>query len=187
MPNHIRNELKFKGNCLKIKSLLECIADKEIGIGSIDFNKIIPMPDTIQNSNGDEWYWWSVENWGTKWNAYEQESLDDDDLELLNENENGTITIWFQTAWSAPHKVIEALAKFDPDIQISHYWADEDIGYNCGKALYVGGEVIEDCYYHGGIVGTEFACKIWGGTPADFHLGLNKDKTDYIYKEELDV
>ena len=54
MPNHIRNKLKFKGNCLKIKSLLKCIADKEIGIGSIDFNKIIPMPDSIECSNGDE-------------------------------------------------------------------------------------------------------------------------------------
>ena|GEM_PF-3873993 len=45
-----------------------------------DFNSIVPMPEHIQNCHEEvdlhgfrvpTWRSWSVENWGTKWNAYD--------------------------------------------------------------------------------------------------------------------
>ncbi len=76
------------------------------------------------------WYEWCTKNWGTKWNAGETRLLDAD-------------TIMFDTPWSAPEKVIAQLAKMYPDIEVEHWWADEDMGYNAGRARYVGGKMLE--------------------------------------------
>lgn len=47
MPNHVTNIIELNGDRLEIKNLLETIKNDEIGLGSIDFEKIIPMPDNI--------------------------------------------------------------------------------------------------------------------------------------------
>ena len=77
------------------------------------------------------WYEWSIQSWNCKWNAMNTES------ERLSE-ENARIS--FQTAWSAPHPVIEKMAEMFPDVQIMHRWADEDIGRNVGEREYRNGE-----------------------------------------------
>lgn len=48
MPNHVKNVLKFTGEYSEIKSMLEMIKQDEYGIGSIDFDKLIPMPDSLK-------------------------------------------------------------------------------------------------------------------------------------------
>ena len=54
------------------------------------------------------WYEWCCRHWGTKWNACEPDwSLDD-----------GMLV--FQTAWSAPFPVIEALAQKYPDLDTAN-------------------------------------------------------------------
>ena len=50
----------------------------------------------------DGWYEWQIENWGTKWNADDQ-GIDD--------SEDDFVHIQFNTAWSAPEPVFNALAK----------------------------------------------------------------------------
>lgn len=35
--------------------------------------------------------------------------------------------LYFQTAWSAPHPVLEKLTEMFPEIELEHEWADEDI------------------------------------------------------------
>ena len=75
------------------------------------------------------WYGWCIENWGTKWNAYGNEIKDND-------------TISFETAWSAPQKVIHRLSEMYPDLKIEHWWADEDIGNNTGHSVYQNGQLI---------------------------------------------
>ena len=82
--------------------------------------------DNIIKYGYSTWYGWCCDNWGTKWNAYDQNTV-----------ENG---LDFLTAWSAPHPVIETLATKWPNVSIIHGWADEDIGQNCGVYLYSGGE-----------------------------------------------
>ena len=47
MPNWVQNNITFSGNAAEIKKMLETIKDNEIGFGSIDFNKIIPMPESL--------------------------------------------------------------------------------------------------------------------------------------------
>ena len=75
----------------------------------IDFNKIIPEPEY---STYDEWYEWRSKNWLTKWNAHDQEMINDH-------------SISFYTAWSPPIPVIEALSEMFPDIVFKiSYWIE---------------------------------------------------------------
>ena len=52
MPNWVQNNIKFSGDEAEIKKMLEEIKDDEIGFGSIDFNKIIPMPESLVIESG---------------------------------------------------------------------------------------------------------------------------------------
>lgn len=57
MPNHIRNILVFDADKEKIQQILNDIKNDEEGIGSIDFNKLIPMPKSLNvecGSNTDK-------------------------------------------------------------------------------------------------------------------------------------
>lgn len=220
MPNHVKNIINMKG----IKNLPLFSIDKD-GKKYFDFNKIIPMPESLNIESGtiteqaivyfiterctipieclsiekkavlkklvtnifndnwieemfrgtmvnaynmDEtekddlykkgytyldnyikygtttWYDWSIINWGTKWNAYSFEFVDDN-------------TIKFETAWNCPEPVIKKLSEMYPELTIKHWWADEDIAHNTGHGIFVnnkmydtyGNEVFkyDDLYY----------------------------------------
>ena len=47
MLNHIANEVKINAPPNRIKEILNAIKSDEHGLGSIDFNKIIPMPEDL--------------------------------------------------------------------------------------------------------------------------------------------
>ena len=52
MPNHVTNILTFEGSGDQISALMERIKCEELGVGSIDFNKIIPMPESLDIEAG---------------------------------------------------------------------------------------------------------------------------------------
>lgn len=79
------------------------------------------------------WYDWSCENWGTKWNSYDNEQVDAD-------------TILFSTAWSNPEPIMLKLSEMYPEATIEHWWADEDMGSNDGRRVYRGGKIVEGDY-----------------------------------------
>lgn len=242
MPNHVENYISLQGDPKKIRSMLKAIQSDELGIGSVDFNKIIPMPENLNIEAGtrtdrglqayrdfieaytagrsaedalkalenipaeseeaflrrrtdikhDEWelgktawnnirqygaptwYDWCIANWGTKWNAYGY----DDTIDY----HDGT-PLYFQTAWSAPHPVLEKLTEMFPEIELEHEWADEDIGQNCGRYSYKGGERIEEYFPESEKEAIEFACRVWDYDPLDMDLCLNAEGTKYINVE----
>jgi len=144
MPNHITNRLTIIAGEDRTREILETVKDDEHGPGSIDFEKVIPMPEGIFRGNlgrqekalygKNNWYDWSLVNWGTKWNSYGY----DDFPKYEDGNE-----ILFMTAWSRPEPVIQRLSEMFPDVRFRHVWADEDIGVNVGEALYQNGEELE--------------------------------------------
>ena len=123
MPNWTQNYVTFKGSKEKIIELKELFASEE---KVFDFNKILPMPEdsedfqatgdlTMDTDQGDlsmkefiekkiktanNWYYWSVKNWGTKWNAIEPTLDVDNECELKYS---------FRTAWDAPRGVIQEI------------------------------------------------------------------------------
>ncbi len=52
MPNHITNIIQLKGDDERVRKLLETVKSDELGIGSIDFNKLIPMPECLNIEAG---------------------------------------------------------------------------------------------------------------------------------------
>ncbi len=143
MPNHVTNILRVSGDPEKVREMFEAIKSDEIGLGSLDFNKVIPMPEYIFRGNlgmaerekygKENWYDWSISNWGTKWNSYGYDPV-------YTPKEFDGEHIEFQTAWSYPDPLIAALSKQYPDLQFEVIWADEDFGYNTGKKEYENGD-----------------------------------------------
>lgn len=127
--------------------------------------------ENLHKYDAPTWYEWSINNWGTKWNAYGYEKGTD-----YSKSEN----LWFQTAWSAPHPILQKLSEMYPDITFEHEWADEDIGQNGGRKTYCNGECTEEYCPESQKDGIEFACRIWDYDPAEFDLMLNKSETAYI-------
>lgn len=212
MPNNVRNVVRFDGNGRDVFSFLDKISEDGKEVGMIDFNKVVPMPESLNIESGSNtqlsieavlkalehdhcywaktklgsmsdvdfnmrvehcgknmqellelglqyiankvhyghttWYGWCCEHWGTKWNAYDRS---------CEGNE-----ISFNTAWSAPHPVIEKITEMFPDVSIVHKWADEDIGSNCGYRVYAGGKKIEEFFPVDTRQSIEFACDLWG-------------------------
>ncbi len=235
MPNHVTNRVRLYGEKTEIVRLLETVKSDEFGLGSIDFNKIIPMPEGLniecgsrmdrglkayrdflnivgmleskvtenakkaflsQRSDISEedfklgeqayenlkkcgfstWYDWCIANWGTKWNSYGYSKGADHTV-----NEGEIPQIRFLTAWSAPHPIIEKLSTLFPAVKISHEWADEDIGYNCGRREYYGGERSEEYYPDHEKESIEFAAKVMDvQLEEDYSLYLNASETGYI-------
>lgn len=52
MPNHVENIITLKGDEQRIREMLEAIQNDELGLGTVDFNKIIPMPESLNIESG---------------------------------------------------------------------------------------------------------------------------------------
>ena len=150
MPNHVTNKIEFYGKKESIKKVLKLINGE---YECIDFNKIIPTPENIYQGNLGEkerelygknnWYDWNIAHWGTKWNAYSSWVDEENDV------------IFFDTAWSSPTPVLDALAKlcYEHNVSFSGAWADENRGYNIGifesdcegDEYWFSYEYLEDC------------------------------------------
>lgn len=192
MPNHITTRIKITGDPEAVKRVLNKIKNDEFGMGTIDFEKIIPMPKNIFKGNlgvrerelygNNNWYDWSVANWGTKWNAYGF----DPNTDYSKEKE-----LKFLTAWSAPHPVIAKLLEMFPSVKLEHEWADEDIGMNCGRHVYYDGERIEEYYPESEMDRLEFAASVLDiQLEEDCGLYLNASETEYInieYDDEYEL
>lgn len=54
MPNWVQNNVSFSGDKAEIKEMLEKIKNDETGYGSIDFKKIIPIPESLNIECGSQ-------------------------------------------------------------------------------------------------------------------------------------
>lgn len=52
MANYIKNIITLSGDKQKINQMFKDIQNDELGIGTVDFNKIIPMPETLNIEAG---------------------------------------------------------------------------------------------------------------------------------------
>ncbi len=78
------------------------------------------MIRAIEETGFTSWYDWSIATWGTKWNAYSFSRL-----------ENEPNAFKFDTAWSPPVPVFEALAARFPNLGIYVASFDEGWGFAC--------------------------------------------------------
>ena len=98
---------------------------------------MVPMPKELEGttapSDGDNWYGWRVNNWGTKWD------ITDEGLEYID-NGDGTSVIqgWFDSAWAPP---IEAYNTFLDDMDGCYLEATYEEGGMDFAGIYTDGDV----------------------------------------------
>jgi hypothetical protein len=123
------------------------------------------------------WSDWNRNNWGTKWNAYDThiEPIEGDLCELR-----------FDTAWSHPFPVVEALAKLFPEEQIKVWWADEDMGQNVGWYVIEPGVELDFSIVHdltGTDEGMELACQLkMGCTYAEYKAANEVEEIEWAQR-----
>ena len=75
------------------------------------FGKMLRFKST--DHQDDRWYDWRLQNWDTKWDAYDV-SIDDDDPDQLE--------VSFNTAWSPPEAICNELRAQYPDLSVSWFY-----------------------------------------------------------------
>lgn len=114
-----------------------------------------------------DWYDWSIENWGTKWNTTNTKI-----------DEDGNLV--FDTAWTPPFAAMEELSKMHPDWRITHSFAEEQIGFYAGKDIYIEGEKAREFRYKEfSKEAYELSFELWGGAQ-DFWFNEEKGTYEYI-------
>lgn len=123
MPNWCNNTITISGPTDTIKQLWEDAhwteTSKDEDGNDISVNcfgllqAMAPMPKelngtTSPSEDGEDWYTWRVNNWGTKWD------VDNEGLEFQDHGDGTSeITGWFDSAWSPP---VGAYEKFCDDM-----------------------------------------------------------------------
>ena len=71
-----------------------------------------------------EWYHWSIENWGCKWNNGNDVQMDNFD------NEHGYVQYGFETPWGPPTEIYEALRIMYPEVNISWFYDEPGMEFS---------------------------------------------------------
>lgn len=102
----------------------------------IKFSNIIPEPKEfpikLDNGNELDWYWWRVNNWGTKWDGFDYDNIIKSDIDLY---------ITGCTAWSPCEPTIQKLSELYPEVNIQLEYDESGCAF-CGKVEYEEGELI---------------------------------------------
>ena len=124
------------------------------------------VQENLQKYGKKNWYDWSIENWGTKWNAGEA-SMTRGNMSSGEHSGKTALVYRFDTAWSAPLPILLALQRKFPVLLFVLAWADEDTGYNCGRVqTFVGKTDSWDIYEpeEGSEEAIKFAEAVWDDT-----------------------
>jgi hypothetical protein len=124
MPNWCNNSVRLSASKEKIDALVAVLEDKD---NQQVFQHLRPMPD----SEKENWYDWNINNWGTKW-----------DMSIIDWDREDDATVWiaFDTAWSPPEALYEFL--FENEWYVEAYYHESGMAY-CGQWIDGEGDYFE--------------------------------------------
>ena len=148
MPNWCENNLEVTGpneSLDKFRKVSRGKYSEEGKLYDLIMDSTVPMPNHIyQDSLGekerelygrDNWYDWSIENWGTKWDI--NGKLIHKDKECLQYE--------FDSAWSPPIEWLKKVSKVFPDLYFELEYSEPNMDF-AGTAQAHDGE-LEDKEY----------------------------------------
>ena len=140
MPNHVTSKLYIKDKVIR-EAVIDYLYENVCGFATfMTFGKILPIPEYVYKGplgaeerslyGEHNWYDWCIENWGTKWDAYNS-FIDDEER------------ITFDTAWEGVPKIIGMLSQKFPNSDFDYKYADEDAGNNVDHYKFNSGQILE--------------------------------------------
>ena len=162
MPNWCDNSLQLtaatKREADELHNFLKTYNDSDTPEGEVEktlFGFFLPEPNydsPDDEQTAPDWYWWRVNNWGTKWDAgmHSWDWIDD-----------YTCVLQFATAWSPPIGIYEAMMEQGWDVSATYHepgmafvgaWVNGDDEYydyaacNSSNVRDVVGEDLDDEY-----------------------------------------
>jgi hypothetical protein len=116
MPNHVDNTITIIASKASDLDFFVSYLNRELEANRFvnDYNResgfsFHPfVPVGLSDSAYDSaWYEWNIENWHTKWDAYE-----------VNVERRGNImNFWFNTAWDVPEPVFRRMTEMFPELR----------------------------------------------------------------------
>jgi len=141
MPNWCSNEVHVDGSEEDIaKFTEECFSDHK-GVAVLDFSKVLPEPDydkpkkdgthnngvqTELSSAMPDWWNWRNDNWGTKWNLVPNHDGDLTSYDVVAQGDD-YINLTFDTAWSPPDGIYDAIVEKYPDLSVSWFYREDGV------------------------------------------------------------
>ena len=148
MPNHCENTLNITGPAEDIRAFA-AFAHREKE--PLEINNFIPMPEELRNTESpnrdiesakrlmeahgvDNWYDWAVNNWGTKWGAYETQMMEVTDTRM---------EYIFLTAWGPFHdEVLRVMSERFPSLKLALDYEEQGMAFQ-GHCTAQGGKILE--------------------------------------------
>ena len=141
MPNWCSNEVTIEGTKEDMaKFIEECFTDFK-GTPVLDFAKVMPEPDYNKpqkegtHNNGvqkelstvmPDWWNWRNTNWGTKWNLVPDPEGNLTGYEVTGQTDS-FIELDFDTAWSPPSGIYDAIYEKYPDLDVSWFYREDGV------------------------------------------------------------
>ena len=95
MPNHTDNRVILSHDDTQMIDMIRDIMDTE---DTPLCQTLIPMDEALLDGQG--WYDWRINNWGTKWEIYDAH---------CDRRDDNTLVLYFFTAWSPPIPIFDKL------------------------------------------------------------------------------
>jgi len=182
MPNWCENVVEITVGSAeerdKVRSVL--LGEEE----NFSFENTVPMPtgiirepvsSDVINSGLPNWYNWSIENWGTKWDVSDCDIVDVSDTELR---------LIFDTAWSPAEAWVRSTSEVIPYAEFLLIYSEEGMDYS-GFSRYLNGQLLEEVHYD---EITYDISKMMGFSAEDFanRIVYSEDKVER-YVEDADA
>lgn len=127
--SEIKAKLKqYSSNTKHLTSLAKLICSSKISATKGDTKEAEQLIKNYLDTGYFDWYAWSIENWGTKWNCSNTSICEED------------YSIYFQTAWTPVIPTIDELHN-KLNVPMLLLYGEEQITSFAGGVLYNNGEV----------------------------------------------
>ena len=182
------NYLRVFGAPGAARALFGAIQDDTAGLGSVDLNRITPMPvwmreeplsaGTVRRQGGENcWLDWRQANWGTRWNTLKAQAS--------AAAYDGGDTILFYTQDAGVPVLMQHASRLCPDAALLYAWASRDVGMDCGAARYRDGEILAQiCPRPASRQAYVLSFDILREPPEAFGLRYDPDAGTYVYEAE---
>ena len=130
MPNWCWNHLEVTGDEIQLREFVE----KSVSIHE-ESDQCFSFEGTLPRGDRKDWYEWSVNNWGTKWDieAHIAPRDENDDTGQLN----------FDSAWSPPVDAFVEISSQFPELRIECRYFEEGCNF-IGVCIIEDGAVVAE-------------------------------------------